>query len=148
MKNRYLIRAAKYFAYLIILFLVLYGILIAVGYSSWSTLVTVWSSNRIWMLVIAFVGLPLLYPFFGFVTREVRGNLETNRDVINKVLALNGYTVVSEDNGRIICRARGVKKVSLLFEDMLTITADDNYLKIEGPRKEVVRMEFRLRSFM
>ena len=149
-RKRYALRAAKYFVYLLGLFIVLYALLILTGYSSWETLGRVTASgSRLWLLLAAFVGLPLLYPLFGFVTRTVRADFDGSKEIILRTMALNGFKPVEEGDGRMVFRAAtAAGKLRLLYEDRITLTRDDNYIVIEGPRKEVVKTEFRLKTFL
>ena len=64
-------------------------------------------------------------------------------------MALNGFKPVEEGDGRMVFRAAtAAGKLRLLYEDRITLTRDDNYIVIEGPRKEVVKTEFRLKTFL
>ena len=147
MKNRYLIRAVKYFLFLIVLFVILFAVLLATGYSSWDTFLRVWTSDRAWLMIAVFVGLPLAYPLFGYVSREVRGNLADNYETIERVAHMNGYLIKERTPERVVCGVSGLRRLALLFEDRIEITADGNYFRIQGPRKEVVRFVYRFETF-
>jgi hypothetical protein len=149
MKNRYPIRAAKYFVYLLLLFVVLFGLLLLTRSTSWQTLGAVVHSGRIWLLAAAFIGLPAIYPLFGYVVREMNLDYDQRRELFGRVLAMNGYRVVSETPDSLVCRAEsGMKRAALQFEDRIDIRRDGRRIRIEGPRKEVVRLEYRLNTFM
>ena len=149
MKNRYLIRAAKYFVYLLVIFAVLFGLLLLTRYTSWQTLEAILHSDRIWLLAAAFIGLPAVYPLFGYVKREMSLDYDQRREQIERVLAMNGYRIVAETPDSLTCRANnGMKRAALQFEDRIVIRRDGRYLSIEGPRKEVVRFEYRLNTFV
>ena len=146
MLKRYPIRVVKYFLFLLALFVVLFGIMLAIGQTSLTKLYTVFYSQN-WVLLILFVGLPLAYPFFGYVAHDVRGNLTDKRSAIERALAMSGFMPVVSEPGRIVARASGVKRASLLFEDRIEVTAESNhFVRIEGPRREVVRIEARIRA--
>ena len=92
------------------------------------------------LMVLAF-----LYPRFGFTTRRLTGNLTTDREAILNTIHRNGYSVVTESSTEWVLRASSpAKKVILLWEDRLTITQQGEELEIDGIRKEVVRLIFRL----
>jgi hypothetical protein len=149
MKNRYSIRAAKYFVYLLILFALLFGLLLLTRYTSWQTFAALTQSGRIWLLAAAFVVLPTLYPLFGYVAREMSLDYDKRRELIERVLAMNGYRIVSETPDSLICRAAaGMKRAALMFEDRIVIRRDGRGVRIEGPRKEVVRIEYRINTFL
>lgn len=148
MNNRYLVRAGKYFVRLVLLVAVLCGILIVTGYTSWETLQAVRRTDRVYLLLGAFIVFPLMYPFFGFVRREVRGSLDGNREVIVKLLEVNGYRLVSDSPERMVFRANPAKRAMLFGEDAVTIAAEPGYITLEGPRREVVKVEFRMNTFL
>ncbi len=149
MKNRYLIRAAKYFVYLLVIFTVLFGLLLLTKTASWATLGAIVHSDRVWLLAAAFIGLPAVYPLFGYVKREMSLDYDRRREQIERVAAMNGYRVVSETPDSLVFRAEsGMKRAALQFEDRIVIRRDGRHVSIEGPRKEVVRLEYRLNTFM
>lgn len=146
MLKRYPIRAVKYFLFLLVLFVVLFGAMLALGQTSIERLVQVFYT-RSWILLALFVGLPLVYPLIGYAAREVRGNLGEGRRAVERALAMSGYTVTENAPERIVAHASGIKKVSLLFEDRIVVTAEGNrFVRIEGARREVVRIEARIRA--
>lgn len=149
MLKRYPLRVVKYFLFLVVLFIVLFGIMLIANWSSWDMFLNVWKTNRLWVLLFVFIGIPLIYPLFSYSAREVRGNLTDKRDVLERVLAMSGYTITAETPEKIVAHAKGIKKVSLLFEDRLEITPEGNhFIRIEGPKKEVVKIESRMRALM
>jgi hypothetical protein len=147
MLKRYPIRVVKYFLFLSVLFVVLIGILLAMGQTSPEKLYYVFS-NQYWVPLLLFVGLPLAYPLFGYTAHEVRGNLEDKRGAIEKALIMSGFRITTTEPERLIARgASTIKKLSLFFEDRIEVTAEGNhFVRIEGPRREVVRIEARIRA--
>ena len=149
MLKRYPIRVIKYFLFLVALFVVLFGIMVVFNWSSWEMFLYVMKTNRVWILLAVFVGLPLVQPFFRYGTRDIRGNLTDKRNVLERALASSGYTITRDGPDQIVAHTKGIKKVSLMFEDRLTITPEGNhYIRVEGPKKEVVKIESRMRTFM
>ncbi len=149
MKNRYIIRVAKYFLYLCLFFAVIFGVMIALNYTSWEAFLHVFSSTRGLILLAFFVVFPLIYPFMGFITREVRANVAEDRDTVLRVFEMCGYKLVCESNGEMLYRAAGkFARMRLLYEDLISVTFDEKYLTMSGPRKEVVKIEFRLKTFL
>lgn len=149
MLKRYPIRVVKYFLFLVALFVILFGIMLLFHWSSLHMFTAVWKSDRMWLMLLIFVGIPLVYPFFGYTAREVRGNLSDKRDAIERVLAMSGFTVTEDLPDKIVAHAKGIKKVSLMFEDRIEITPQGNhFIRIEGARREVVKLELRMRNFM
>ncbi|MCC8089071.1 MAG: hypothetical protein LIO79_07400 [Rikenellaceae bacterium] len=151
MPERYIIRVVKYFIYLCLLFVIIYGMLLIAGQTTWDTLATVTHRKDIWLLGAVFVILPLLYPFFGFVTRTVRGRMDSdeNRSIVLKTTESGGFILVREVHNTMTFRpGAATARVRALFEDKITITLENDKIIISGPRREVVRTEFRLKTFL
>ncbi|MDR0954995.1 MAG: hypothetical protein LBM20_06425 [Rikenellaceae bacterium] len=147
MLKRYPIRVLKYFLFLVALFIVLFGLMVLFHWSSWNTFLSVWQTDRLWVLLFVFVGIPLLYPLFSYTARDVRGNLGDRREIVERVLTMSGYTLTEATPEKIIAHAKGIKKVALLFEDRIEITPEGNhFIRIEGTKKEVLKIESRLRA--
>ncbi len=146
--KRYPIRVLRYFLFLVGLFIVLLGVLLLVGQTSPLGLRHV-VETRGWVLLAVFVGLPLVYPFFSYGARSVRGNLHEKRETIDRALASCGFEAVGESPERIVAKATGSKRFTLLtVENRIEITPDGNqHVRIEGPKKEIVRIEARMRAF-
>jgi len=149
MLKRYPIRVLKYFLFLVSLFIVLFGIMLIFNWTSVNMFKMVWGTDRVWVLLVLFVGFPLVYPLFGYGSRDVRGNMTEKRNAIDRALTSCGFTITENHPDRIIARAKGIKKVSLFFEDRIEITPEGNhYVRVEGPRREIVKIESRMRAFM
>ena len=122
----HIVRAVKYLIWLALLFTLVFALMI-------STIVV----------------LALLYPRFGFTRRSVRADLKADRERILQTLHTSGYSLVAESEGTMIFRASSpLKRALLLWEDRIAVTADGESITLDGIRKEVVRAEFRLKSFL
>ena len=153
MLKRYPVRVLRYFLFLTAVFVVVIGLLAIFDYVSWDALKAIGrgeeGTRRLWFLLIVFVGLPLVYPLVSYGSREIRGNFGERRAVIDRALETSGYHIDEESEGRIVARATGSRRFTLLMvENRVEITADsDRYVRIEGPKKEIVRIEYRIRAF-
>ena len=106
-------------------------------------------SSRGMLMIATIVVLALLYPRFGFTRRSVRADLKADRERILQTLHTSGYSLVAESEGTMIFRASSpLKRALLLWEDRIAVTADGESITLDGIRKEVVRAEFRLKSFL
>jgi hypothetical protein len=148
MLKRYPIRALRYFLFLALLFGVVFGVMLLIGQTSLDKLYQVFHTQW-WVLLILFVGLPLAYPLFSYTARDVRGNLVERRAVVDRALVSNGFRITEETPQRIVARATGSKRISLLMlENRIEITPEGNhYIRIEGAKKEVLKIEARMRAF-
>ena len=149
MLKRYPIRVVKYFLFLVALFVVLFGLMLIINQTSLHAFSTVWETDRVWVLLVIFVGMPVFYPFFGYTARDVRGNMTDKREAIERALAVSGFKVTENTPGKIVAHAaKTVKKMALGFEDRIEITPEGNhYVRVDGPRREVVKIEARIRAF-
>ncbi|MCD7963931.1 MAG: hypothetical protein LUF90_10400, partial [Rikenellaceae bacterium] len=138
MPERYFIRVIKYFVYLCLLFAVIYGLMLMMKQTSWNMIVSVTQNKNFWLLCAVFVILPLLYPFFGFVTRTVRARMDPgeNRAIILRTAETNGFILVKELGNTMTFRpATMAGRLRTLFEDKVKIILKDDKIIITGPRK-------------
>lgn len=152
MKNRYFVRALKYLVWLIVLFVALYALMMVTGTSRVSAQqawMEVYSSSRGILMMIVIVLLAAAYPFFGFVRRTVNAGITDDRDSILRAFNESGFTLAWESPAQMVFKASApIKKLRLLWEDTITVTADgDGRIILEGIRRETVRIEFRLNSY-
>lgn len=151
MTDRYFIRAIKYFIYLAVIFSVIYAILIITGQTTLSAFSYTLHSDRVWWLVAAFILLPAAQPSYGYVRRGLRGRMvtEENRRKVLETMEAGRYVLVNEVHDTMTFRAATTaSRLRLLYEDKITVTLDKDKITIEGPRKEVVKTEFRLKTFL
>ncbi|MDR2935857.1 MAG: hypothetical protein LBU80_00730 [Rikenellaceae bacterium] len=140
---------AKYFLYFCFFFALIFGAMIALHYTSWEAFRHVFGNTEGLILLMFVVVSTLISPLMGFVTREVRANVAEDRDTVLRVFEMCGYKLVGESHGEMFFRAAGkFLRLRLLYEDMISVTFDDKYLTMNGPRKEVVKIEFRLKTFL
>lgn len=153
MKNRYLIRSVKYLLWLVFLLVAVMVFMTLTGTSRWSAeenFAVMFGSRRGLLMLAVIVVLALLYPRFGFTERVVNAGLAEDREKILKAFVENGYRLEDEQADRLVFRATtGLKKGFLMWEDAITVTAEsDHYIRLEGIRKEVVKVEYRLKSYL
>ena len=148
----YLIRSLKYLIWLFILFTVILTVMVATGTSrldAGESVTELFMTSRGQMMLIVIVVLALLYPRFGFTSRDVRANMPADRERLIQIFETSGFVLVAEEGSRMVFRARTpLKKAMLLWEDRITVESDEKYVKLDGIRKEVVRLEFRLKPVL
>ena len=144
----YLIRSIKYLIWLALLFTLIFVLMIRTNTAragGEQMLHELFHTQRGWMMIGMLMVLAFLYPRFGFTSRSLKGSVATNRDDILRVAHRGGFSLVSETPGQLVFRASSpAKKALLLWEDTITVTQQGDQLVIDI-RKEVVRMEFRLK---
>lgn len=152
MKNRYLIRSLKYFAQLLVFLAVLFA---AMALTRTSRVAPgelfgeVFLTTRGAVLMAAVVLLAAFYPRFGFVRREVPLDWACERAKIVELFVLCGYELVEEVPGRAVFRASSpLRRWTSLGEDAIVLTPGGDGIVLDGIRKEVVKVEFRIRSYL
>ena len=79
----------------------------------------------------------------------MRGDLERDRERILHVFASGGYSLVSEEGHTLVFRvASPVRRLLMQGEDRIVVSGEPGRIVLDGIRKEVVKAEFRLKSFL
>lgn len=150
--NTYILRSLKY----IIKMVVLLGLLfVAMALTKTSAVsgeqlfTELFFSTKGLILLCALLAVAAAYPKFGFVKRDVRANMDEQRERIVNVFAACGYELEQHDNNKMTFRAMGkLKRALMMWDDAIDVESDGNYPSISGVRKEVVRVEFKLNSYL
>ncbi len=153
--KKYVIRSIKYFAQLVVLISLCY-VLIAVthiggeGRSVGEIFSAQFLSSRGYVMLIALALLSAAYPAFGYVRREVKAGLGSDREEIVRAMAVEGFGIESETGSEISFRADNLaKKLIYLWEDRIVISAlGDERIVIDGPRRACVHLEYRIRGYV
>ncbi len=150
--KRYLLRSVKYFAALCVLCVVLMGAMLLTGTSQLTvreTLYLLFHSDRFVVLGLAIVALAATYPRFGFMTRRVEGDVERHRTQIETAFRQAGFRLVGEEEGELLFRGDGfLKRLLLLFEDEIRVRQYGQWIELEGIRRGVARVAYRLESYV
>ena len=143
---KYLIRSVKYFIALCVLYLIIMALMLLTNTSvltpseTFSALV---HSTRGQVLIVAVVLLSALYPKFGFIRRQ------ENREQILNAFVSEGFKPVRESEHEMVFRADSLfKRLTLLFEDEIRVTQTGEWITIEGIRRGVARVYYRLQSYL
>lgn len=149
---KYLVRSVKYFCALCVLCIALMGLMLATGTSALSlddTLYAMLHTDRYLMLFAAIVVLSALYPRFGFVVRKVEGDVELNREQILNAFRAAGFSLRSEEDGVMTFRADNfMQKLMLLGEDEIKVSQYGQWITLDGIRRGVARVQYRLESYI
>lgn len=149
---RYFIRSAKYFVALCVLCTVLLLLMTATGTSplTWEeTLYVMFHTTRYLTLFVSIIVLALLYPRFGFVERRIEGDIEMHRTQIENAFRSAGFRLCGEEEGELLFRASTLPhRLMLLFEDEIRVSQYGQWIVLEGIRRGVARVEYRLDSYL
>lgn len=151
---KYLLRALKYYLYMVILVTVILAALSLMHITEWNAAAMFRDGyNSIWQLAVAFLAIALLYPKFGFNRRGViiPGEYGEIRGGIMSYMEDHGYVLESETGEDLTFRAKSpLRRATRFFEDRITMTREFGGFHVEGLTKDVVRiingLEYRFRS--
>ena len=145
--KQYLVRSFRYMIYLIILFIIIYGVMVLTGTSRVSpkTLGLFFTSKSGLLMIGIIVGLSLLYPLFGFVTRPVRASLLTDRGLLISLMEGEGFVLKQETDGILHFRAVSpLKRLAMRYDDDIVLNTNGPAPTMSGNRRAVTRILFRL----
>ncbi|MBR5849814.1 MAG: hypothetical protein IKZ12_01955 [Alistipes sp.] len=149
---KYFLRSVKYFCAMCVLCVALMALMILTGTSAMNaedTLYLMFHSDRFVMLGGALVVLAATYPLFGFVVRRVEGDLTRHREQVEQAFRVAGFALVGEENGTLIFRGEGLgKRLMLLFEDEIRVYQEGDQIAIDGIRRGVAVVAYRLDSYI
>lgn len=149
--KKYLLRSLKYFLTLCVLLVALIWIkikyenlpvtylqMLEIYFSQWNG----------WAMAATIVLLSATYPLFGFVRRSVSADITADRQQIEAAMATTGLVLKSADDNCLVFRATGLQRLTLLFEDEVTVCQQDGELILSGHRRTVVRATIRLEGYL
>lgn len=149
---KYLIRSVKYFVALCVICMGVVALMLLTGTSALSaeeTLYAMFHTTRYARLLAAIVVLAALYPRFGFIRRRTEGDVEEDREQIHQAFRAAGFELRSEEEGVMTFRAATLPhRLMLLFEDEIRVSQYGQWIELEGIRRGVARVEYRLDSYL
>lgn len=152
---RYLVRSLKYFIFLCVLLLALIYFMVisypeAAGVDYWTMVrMQLFSKEGVW-LSVGVVLLAAAYPRFGFISSHIEGcDLKRDGMRIDNAMMASGFKLIEESEGARVYRAMGpIMRLSMLFEDRVTVTVEEDGVTITGLRRQVVRIAIRLKGYI
>ncbi len=147
---KYLTRSVKYFISLCVLTVVLAAGLLATGMAAGSP-ADLWQmllfTPRGWFLIGAIVLLSAIYPRAGYMTVGIEGDAQRHRPQIDEAFRSMGFLPAGEKDGVRFFRAESiVRRLRLRFDDRICVSQNGRWIELEGPRKVVARIEYKLKS--
>jgi hypothetical protein len=149
--KKYLLRSVKYLVTLCLLWAALMWIKLTYEQSliSYMDLVKLYFSN--WngqVMAVMVVLLSATYPYFGFVKREVVATIALDKEQIISAMATSGLTICSQTTDKLTFKASGLQRLTLLFEDEVTVEQCGEKVVISGHRRTVIRAVIRLEGYL
>ncbi|NLA16289.1 MAG: hypothetical protein GX877_07125 [Bacteroidales bacterium] len=139
----YLRRVAKYILFYTLFILALLAIVYFTTKDpsiTFKELISPQSRKDLILLIIAFSA---VYPFIGFVKKDVHVNkfTEEDKEKVCHMAAEAGFFLVSDENGQMIFKARRFgMRLFRVFEDKITLDYHENPLVMDGMRRDVQRI--------
>lgn len=150
--KKYFIRSLKYFCALCVLcaaIMFLNRIAGTARLTVTETLYVMFHTPRGMMLPVVIVLLAAFYPRFGFIVRQVEGDVKKNREQILNAFRSEGFSLRSETDGVMVFRADNWgKKLMMLGEDEIKVSQYGQEIRIAGIRRGVARVQYRLDSYL
>ena len=149
--KRYLLRSLKYFLMLCALFVALIWLKIAyerLPLTMGQMLQLYFSAWNGWAMAVVIVVMSATYPFFGFVRRTVVADIAADREQIEAAMATSGLVLKGAEGNTLHFCAAGLQRLTLLFEDDVTVEQQGEQIVISGHRRTVVRAVIRLEGYL
>ena len=145
---RYLIRSVKYLLAFCVIYLAVVWLSLkttrGMDVSVMDYVMATLQTTKGQLLMAAVVVLSALYPRFGFMTRRVECDMEEERDSLLANMALAGYTLREESEGRMVFRATSIlDRIVMLFEDEIVVEQYAQWINITGIRRGVAKVMYR-----
>jgi hypothetical protein len=141
---RYVIRAVKYFVYIVVLVTLILTVLALSGFVSSDINVMFrngWKS--VWLILAVFAFVSAFYPRFGYGRRQVHitGEYTQIRQGVIDYMTEHGYRLEKELGEDIAFRSTGVaRRIARVWEDRISMERCLGGFVLEGPAKDVVRL--------
>jgi len=137
----------RFFKYVVYYFIFLLAVLALVFYTTTNRgdLQYFWElipPYNYWQVAIFLIVFAAVYPFFGFVKRNVYLNrpFQTDRDMLIECILLANYKLCSDDGSKMKFQQKSIfLRIMRLFEDTLTLDYSDNPIVLDGMRRDVYR---------
>lgn len=141
---KYLVRAIKYFFYFAILTTAIITALVLIGaVENDINSIFEGGSESLWKIALFFAAVSAVYPKVGFINRTVEVNRdwqEIREDALN-FFKERRYEVESETADKTTFRIKGIQgRLAKMNEDRITLTRTFDGYKMEGLRKDVLRL--------
>ncbi len=147
---KYLRRAMKYLLLLVVVMVVaIFFINSGSMPLTFSERVSIFMANNGLEKIIMFVALAALYPLFGYVKRDIKGDVVVHRGQIIVAMERNGFSLKEDGDGKMIFGANTIlRRAAFLFEDEIVVEQQGESIHIEGVRRGVVYVAYRLEGFV
>lgn len=109
--------------------------------------------DALWEIAVLFAAVAAVYPKIGFIRRSfaTRAEKKEAMGTVRTYMKQLGYVLEKESQDTLSFRQeRFTSRLSRMYEDRITVTAEDGKICVDGLRKDVVRicggLEFRINT--
>ena len=140
---KYLVRAIKYYLYLIIILALILAILVVFDFAEGDiSTMFVHGYDSLWQIALMLAALAALYPLLGYSSRplDLPGSDEEVKPLVLKAMEAREYKVRSDDGHCIrFVKSSPLDRTVKMWEDTLTFTRTAKGYSVEGRTKDAVR---------
>lgn len=141
---KYLIRAVKYFFYLLIILCLVIAILVMAKIIDGDiSRMFIHGYDSLWQICLIMAVFAAIYPKFGFSSRvaHLYGEISVIRPRIMQVMELQGYRLEKEEGTTFsFVRRSPVSRALKMWEDRITISQTALGIEVEGLTRDLVRV--------
>ena len=142
---RYFIRAVKYLVYFAIIFFLIVGIvfLFSSQKAAGLSFVDLFKEGSLPKIAIFFVIVSAFYPMLSFYKKDIHlnGDFTKYAEMFDEVMKSLGYTKEKQEEGCVTyIKDSFYARLTRMFEDRVTFTTGGNPVKVEGYRKDLLRV--------
>lgn len=147
---KYLIRSVKYFFYFALLTTAIILALVLIGAVE-GNIEAIFEGgyDSLWKIALFFVAVAAVYPNLAFIKRDIpaTGEFTEMKSEIIEFMKDRRYELESDNGTSLNFRIRGVAgKLAKMYEDRITISATLGGIRMEGLRKDIIRLSTGLAS--
>ena len=150
--KKYIIRSVKYLIALVVLYVSLMALMHYSDHAPitfaqrWELMFDTW---RGWGMIVVSILLAATYPFFVYTKRAFVGNIVVDREQFDTAAKIVGLELVDAVDRELIYRAKGLRRLTMLFEDEVRVRQIDTMsVEVDGLRRVAVRMAFDAERFI
>lgn len=140
---KYLVRAIKYYLYLIIVLALVLAVLVAFNFAEGDiSTMFVHGYDSLWQIALMLAALAALYPLMGYSSRDLSlpGSDEEVKPLVLKAMEAREYKLKSDDGQCIkFIKRSPLDRTVKMWEDTLTFTRTAGGYTVEGRTKDAVR---------
>lgn len=141
---KYLIRAFKYYIYLLVILVLVLLILVKLNLAN-ADISTMFRNgyDSIWQIALLIAAFSALYPKLAFSSMNVAapGSFGQQRDLIMEIMDSRGYKLLSEEGEKAVFILRSpLSRMFRMWEDKVVVSKTFDGIRLEGFTKDIVRI--------